>query len=52
MSNLRILFTGAGIAAPTLAFPLARADAQVAVVERAPVLRAVGQDVDILGTGL
>ena len=52
MSNLRILVTGAGIAGPTLAFWLARAGAHVTVVERAPVLRAVGQNVDIRGAGL
>lgn len=52
MSNLRILITGAGIAGPTLAFWLARAGAHVTIVERAPVLRAVGQNVDIRGVGL
>lgn len=52
MSNLQILVTGAGVAGPTLAFWLARAGAHVTVVERAPVLRAVGQNVDIRGAGL
>ena len=52
MSNLRILVTGAGIAGPTLAFWLARAGAQVTVVERAPAVRAVGQNVDVRGAGL
>lgn len=52
MSNLRVLVTGAGIAGPTLAFWLARAGAHVTLVERAPTLRAVGQNVDIRGAGL
>lgn len=52
MSNLRILVTGAGIAGPTLAFWLARAGAQVTLVERAPSLRAVGQNVDVRSAGL
>ena len=52
MSNLRILITGAGIAGPTLAFWLARAGTRVTIVERAPALRAVGQNVDIRGAGL
>lgn len=52
MSNLRILISGAGIAGPTLAFWLARAGAHVTIVERAPTLRAVGQNVDLRGAGL
>ena len=52
MSSLRILIAGAGIAGPTLAFWLARAGAHVTIVERAPALRAVGQNVDIRGAGL
>lgn len=52
MSNLRILISGAGIAGPTLAFWLAHAGARVTIVERAPALRAIGQNVDIRGAGL
>ena len=52
MSNLRILIAGAGIAGPTLAFWLARGGARVTIIERAPALRAVGQNVDIRGAGL
>ena len=52
MSNLHILITGAGIAGPTLAFWLIRAGARVTVVERAPKLRAIGQNIDIRGVGL
>lgn len=52
MSSLRILIAGAGIAGPTLGFWLARAGAHVTIVERAPALRALGQNVDIRGAGL
>ena len=52
MSNLRILISGAGIAGPTLAFWLAHAGARVTIVERAPALRAIGQNVDLRGAGL
>lgn len=52
MSNMRILVSGAGIAGPTLALWLARAGAHVTIVERAPALRAVGQNIDIRGAGL
>lgn len=52
MSNLRILISGAGIAGPTLAFWLAHAGARVTIVECAPALRAIGQNVDVHGAGL
>lgn len=47
-----MLVSGAGIAGPTLAFWLARAGAQVTIIERAPVLRAIGQNIDNCGAGL
>ncbi|KAF6218148.1 hypothetical protein HO133_006107 [Letharia lupina] len=52
MSKLRMLVSGAGIAGPTLAFWLARAGALVTIIERAPVLRAIGQNIDNCGAGI
>lgn len=52
MSSFRVLVVGASIAGPTTAYWLARAGAQVTVVERFPTLRTGGQNVDIRTTGV
>lgn len=52
MSGLNVLISGAGIGGPTAAYWLAKAGAQVTVVERASALRTSGQNVDIRGHGL
>ncbi|KAL9086366.1 MAG: hypothetical protein Q9165_007152 [Trypethelium subeluteriae] len=52
MSDLRILICGASVAGPTLAYFLADAGAKVTIVERAPSLRKVGQNIDIRGVGI
>ncbi|QDS68054.1 hypothetical protein FKW77_009762 [Venturia effusa] len=51
MSGLKILVSGAGVAGPVLAHFLARAGAEVTIVERAASLRMGGQNVDIRGLG-
>lgn len=52
MSPLKILIVGGGIAGPALAFWLARLDCDITILERAPDLRASGQQIDIRGQGL
>lgn len=47
----RVLISGASIAGPTLAFWMDRAGWDVTVIERAPELRAGGQNIDIRGAG-
>lgn len=49
---LRILISGAGIAGPILVYWLAKAGAQVTVVERATKLRTEGQTVDVRVEGV
>lgn len=51
-SGLKILICGAGCAGPALAYWLARGGHQVTVVERFPVLRATGAQVDLRGQGI
>lgn len=50
--QLNILISGAGIAGLTAAHFLLRAGHTVTIVERAPALRASGQNVDVRGHGL
>lgn len=52
MSNLRVLVVGASIAGPTTAYWLAKAGANVTVIERFPSLRTGGQAVDIRTAGV
>lgn len=49
---LRVLVTGGGIAGRALAFRLTRGGHRVTVVERFPVLRATGAQVDLRGQGI
>jgi 2-polyprenyl-6-methoxyphenol hydroxylase-like FAD-dependent oxidoreductase len=49
---MRALITGAGIAGPTLAWFLAKAGAQVTIVEKSPSLLPHGQNIDIQGSAL
>lgn len=49
---MRVLISGAGVAGPTLAHFLARAGSHVTVVERAPELLAVGQNLDLKGSAI
>ncbi|KAI8617612.1 hypothetical protein BC830DRAFT_1166872 [Chytriomyces sp. MP71] len=49
-AGLRVLVSGGGIAGPTVAHFLARAGANVLVVEKAPGLQRNGQNVDINGS--
>ncbi|HEY5151127.1 MAG TPA: FAD-dependent monooxygenase, partial [Mycobacterium sp.] len=46
-----VLVSGASIAGPTAAYWLGRAGHRVTVVERAPELRAGGQNIDVRGPG-
>ena len=48
----RVLFSGAGVAGPTLAFFLDRAGVEVTVVERAEQARSSGAPVDVRGVAL
>jgi 2-polyprenyl-6-methoxyphenol hydroxylase-like FAD-dependent oxidoreductase len=48
----RIRISGGGIAGPVLGFLLRRLNWHVTIVERAPKLRATGQQIDITGSGL
>ena len=52
MAPLKILICGGGIAGPALAFWLSRAGHRVVVVERHPVLRASGAQVDLRAQGI
>jgi 2-polyprenyl-6-methoxyphenol hydroxylase-like FAD-dependent oxidoreductase len=49
---MRVLISGAGIAGPALAWHLAKAGAQVTIVEKSAALYPHGQNVDITGTAL
>jgi 2-polyprenyl-6-methoxyphenol hydroxylase-like FAD-dependent oxidoreductase len=50
--SLRVLVAGGGIAGQALAFWLGRGGHRVTVVERFPVLRATGAQVDLRGQGI
>ena len=52
MSGLKVLVSGASIAGPATAYWLAKAGAQVTVIERFPSLRTGGQAVDIRTAGV
>lgn len=52
MSNLKVLVVGASIAGPTAAYWLAKAGADVTVIERFPKLRTSGQNIDIRSCGV
>ena len=52
MSKLNVLVVGASIAGPTAAYWLAKAGANVTVIERFPKLRTNGQNIDIRTTGV
>lgn len=52
LSNLKILVVGASIAGPTTAYWLARAGANVTIIERFPELRKGGQAIDIRTVGV
>ena len=52
MANLRILVVGASIAGPMAAYWLAKAGANVTVIERYPSLRKGGQVVDVRHSGV
>lgn len=49
---MRVLISGVGVAGPAVAFFLAKTGARVTVVEKAPVLLASGQNIDISGTAI
>lgn len=51
---MRVLISGAGIAGPTLAYFLAKTGvaAHVTIVERAPELLAIGQNIDLSGAAI
>ena len=52
MSKLKILVAGASIAGPATAYWLAKAGANVTVIERFPKLRTSGQGIDIRTAGV
>ena len=52
MSGLNVLVVGASIAGPTAAYWLAKAGANVTVIERFPKLRTNGQNIDIRTAGV
>jgi 2-polyprenyl-6-methoxyphenol hydroxylase-like FAD-dependent oxidoreductase len=52
MSGLKVLIVGASVAGPTTAYWLAKAGAQVTIIERFPELRTGGQNVDIRNVGV
>lgn len=52
MAPLKVLICGGGCAGPALAYWLARSGHQVTVVERFPVLRASGAQIDLRGQGI
>ena len=52
MSKLRVLVVGASVAGPTAAYWLAKAGADVTVIERFPELRTSGQGIDIRTVGV
>lgn len=52
MAPLKILICGGGCAGPALAFWLAKGGHQVVVVERYPILRESGAQIDLRGPGI
>ncbi|ROV96881.1 hypothetical protein VPNG_09259 [Cytospora leucostoma] len=52
MAPLKVLIVGGGIAGPALAFWLHKLDGDITIVERAPALRATGQQIDLRGEGI
>ncbi|MCJ1385490.1 hypothetical protein MMC17_008613 [Xylographa soralifera] len=52
MSQLKVLVVGASIAGPTAAYWLAKAGANVTIIERFPKLRTNGQSIDIRTAGV
>lgn len=52
MSNPKVLVVGASIAGPTAAYWLAKAGANVTIIERFPSLRTNGQNIDIRTVGV
>jgi len=52
MAPLKVLIIGGGIAGPALAHWLSRIGANITLIERAPQLRASGQQVDLRGQGV
>lgn len=52
MVPLKVLICGGGCAGPALAFWLARSGHQVTVVERFPILRASGAQIDLRAQGI
>ncbi|MCJ1233547.1 hypothetical protein MMC14_001505 [Varicellaria rhodocarpa] len=52
MAQLKVLVVGASIAGPTAAYWLAKAGANVTVIERFPKLRTNGQNIDIRTAGV
>ena len=52
MPQLKVLVVGASIAGPTTAYWLAKAGANVTVIERFPKLRTNGQNIDIRTVGV
>lgn len=49
---MRVLVSGAGVAGPTVAYFLARAGAQITVVEKAAALLPHGQNIDVQGSAI
>ncbi|KAJ5773730.1 Monooxygenase FAD-binding [Penicillium paradoxum] len=49
---LKVLICGGGVAGPALAYWLARIGHQVVIVERFPILRASGAQIDLRGQGI
>lgn len=52
MSKITVLVVGASVAGPTAAYWLAKAGAEVTVIERFPELRTSGQGIDIRTAGV
>lgn len=52
MSPLKVLIVGGGITGPALGHWLSKVDCDITIVERAPNLRASGQQIDLRGEGL
>lgn len=52
MTQLKILIVGGGITGPALAHWLSKVDCDITLVERAPDLRASGQQIDLRGEGV
>lgn len=52
MAQLKVLIVGGGITGPALAYWLSKVDCDLTIVERAPDLRASGQQIDLRGEGV